>query len=183
MLLHLLPTMETSQTDKIWIFFIQFYYIGSHTEHLWSEYWSEYRHVIFTFSYLQNLLFILMYMVCALIDSCRTSTCQIKECLAAWNRAVLKSSTWWLDFENHLAPCTSPSMVWNKLFQDLHVCNKAWKKLVDNNGEWLHSKFCDLVSRLKQQDKHFKKQVQQKWKWKTIRLEATTFSPTLINTI
>jgi hypothetical protein len=65
----------------------------------------------------------------------------------------------------------------------LHVCNKAWKKLVDNNGEWLHSKFCDLVSRLKQQDKHFKKQVQQKWKWKTIRLEATTFSPTLINTI
>jgi hypothetical protein len=55
----------------------------------------------------------------------------------------------------------------NQLFQDLRVCNKAWKKLVNNNGEWFHNKSCDLVLHLEQQDNHLKEQVQQKRKWKS----------------
>jgi hypothetical protein len=55
----------------------------------------------------------------------------------------------------------------NELFQDLCVCNKTWKKLVDNNGEWLHNKICALVLHIEQQDKNLKKQVQQKHKWKS----------------
>jgi hypothetical protein len=45
------------------------------------------------------------------------------------------------------------------------ICNKAWKKLVDNNGEWLHNKFCDLVLHLEQQDKRLNEQITRKWIW------------------
>jgi hypothetical protein len=51
------------------------------------------------------------------------------------------------------------------LFQDLRICNKVWKKLVDGNGGWFHSKFYHLVSHLEQQDKQLNEQVGQKKIW------------------
>jgi hypothetical protein len=53
----------------------------------------------------------------------------------------------------------------NKLFQNLRICDKAWKKLVDSSGGWLHNKFYHFVLHLKQQDKQLKEQVGQKHIW------------------